>query len=106
MTMSSSGVMPPPRMSAFRAGGEYERAQPFHDGKAEQRTVDEVVERQGELRAPRRHVAIGEAGKIVRRHRKARALEHGGDLAREHRPLVLGHTDGAVERRGAVAVEP
>src|SRR5215468_9651122 len=42
----------------------------------------------------------------MRRHRKARALEHGGDLAREHGALVLGHPDGAVERRGAVAVEP
>src|SRR5215510_7699702 len=71
-------------MSAFRARGEHERAQPFHDGKAEQRTVDEVVDRQRELRAPRRHVAIGEAGKIVRGHRKARALKHGGDLVRAH----------------------
>src|SRR5216683_223020 len=95
MTMSSSGVMPPPRMSAFRARGEHERAQPFHDRQAEHRVVDEVVERQRELRAPRRHVAVGEAGEIVRRHRKARALEHGGDLAREHRALVLGHAEGS-----------
>ena len=33
------------RMSAFRAGGEHERAQPFHDGQAEQRAVDDVVDR-------------------------------------------------------------
>src|SRR5262249_1517543 len=96
----------PPRISAFRAWGEHATAHPFHDAKAEQRGVDEVVDWQRELRAPRRHVAIGEAGKIVRGDRKARALEHGGDLAGEHGPLVLGHAHGAVERRGAVAVEP
>ena len=42
----------------------------------------------------------------MRRHGEARALEHRRDLAREHRALVRGHAERAVERRGAVAVEP
>src|SRR6266550_4481993 len=57
-------------------------------------------------RAARGDVAIGEAGKIMRGDRKARAREDGADLARQHGALVLGHADRAVERRRAVAVEP
>src|SRR6266516_1896336 len=40
-------------ISALRAGGEHEGAQPLHRGKAEDGAVDEVVDRQDELRAAR-----------------------------------------------------
>ena len=44
------------RISPLRAGGEHERAQPFHDGKPEKRTVDEVVDRNDDVELGR-HVS-------------------------------------------------
>ena len=42
---------------------------------------------------------------IVRADLEAGALKHRRDLMCEHRPLILGHADRTVKRRGAVAIQ-